>query len=77
MTQRRRDGRGPAVPPRTGSDAGFHNFADELRQASDTVHTLDLFDGRTFANIEDGTAYAEQVGFPTGSSSAGCTPRTS
>jgi dienelactone hydrolase len=39
-------------------------FADELRQAGHTVHTPDLFDGRTFATINDGMAYAEDIGFP-------------
>ena len=31
-----------------GQTAGFHAFADELRRAGHTVHTPDLFDGRTF-----------------------------
>jgi hypothetical protein len=47
-----------------GQTAGFHTFAHELRQASHTVHTPDLFDGRTFGSIEEGMAYAEQIGFP-------------
>ena len=47
-----------------GQTAGFRAFADELRQAGHTVHTPDLLDGRTFATIEEGMAYAEQVGFP-------------
>ena len=47
-----------------GQTEGFTAFADELRQAGHTVHTPDLFDGRTFASIEEGMAYAEQVGFP-------------
>jgi dienelactone hydrolase len=46
-----------------GQTAGFHAFADELRQAGHTVHTPDLFDGRTFDSIEDGVGYAEEVGF--------------
>jgi dienelactone hydrolase len=28
------------------------------------VHTPDLLDGRTFGSIEDGMAYAQQLGFP-------------
>ena len=28
------------------------------------MHTPDLFDGRTFGSIDEGMAYAEQVGFP-------------
>ena len=47
-----------------GQTEGFHAFAEELRQAGHTVHTPDLFDGRSFASIEDGMAYAEQLGFP-------------
>ena len=47
-----------------GQTAGFHAFADELRSAGHTVHTPDLFDGRTFDSIEDGMAYAEEIGFP-------------
>jgi dienelactone hydrolase len=47
-----------------GQTEGFHAFADELRQAGHTVHTPDLFDGRTFESIEEGMAHAEEVGFP-------------
>jgi dienelactone hydrolase len=47
-----------------GQTAGFHAFADELRQAGHTVHTPDLFDGRTFASIDEGMAHAEEIGFP-------------
>jgi dienelactone hydrolase len=46
-----------------GQTAGFHAFADELRSAGHTVHTPDLFDGRTFGSIDEGLAYAEEVGF--------------
>jgi dienelactone hydrolase len=46
-----------------GQTAGFHAFADELRRAGHTVHTPDLYDGRTFDTLEEGMAYAEQVGF--------------
>jgi dienelactone hydrolase len=42
-------------------------FADELRAAGHTVHTPDLFDGRTFESIDDGMAYAqEHLDFPMG-----------
>jgi dienelactone hydrolase len=47
-----------------GQTPGFHAFADELRAAGHTVHVPDLFDGRTFATIEEGMAYAEELGFP-------------
>ena len=46
-----------------GQTPGFLAFADELRQAGHTVHTPDLFDGHTFATLDDGLAYARGVGF--------------
>ena len=46
-----------------GQTAGFHAFADELRRAGHTVHTPDLFDGRTSGSIDEGLAYAGEVGF--------------
>ena len=46
-----------------GQTAGFHAFADELRSAGHTVHTPDLFDGRTFGSIDEGLAYAQEIGF--------------
>jgi dienelactone hydrolase len=47
-----------------GQTEGFKAFADELRDAGHTVHTPDLFDGRTFASIDEGMAYAQEIGFP-------------
>ena len=47
-----------------GQTTGFHSFAGELRQAGHTVHTPDLFDGRTFSSIEEGMAHVEEVGMP-------------
>lgn len=46
-----------------GLTAGVLAFAEELRAAGHTVHTPDLFDGRTFATIDDGFAFASEVGF--------------
>jgi dienelactone hydrolase len=46
-----------------GQTEGFAAFAGELRGAGHTVHTPDLFDGRTFASIDEGMAYVEQLGF--------------
>ena len=46
-----------------GQTPGFVAFADELRAAGHTVHTPDLYDGKTFAALDDGVGYAEQVGF--------------
>jgi dienelactone hydrolase len=47
-----------------GLTPGIVAFADELRHAGHTVHTPDLFEGRTFGSIEEGMAHAEQIGFP-------------
>jgi dienelactone hydrolase len=47
-----------------GLTPGVVAFADELRRAGHTVHTPDLFQGRTFASIDDGMRYAGEVGFP-------------
>ena len=46
-----------------GLTAGVVSFADELRRAGHTLHTPDLFEGRTFDTIEDGMAHARGVGF--------------
>ncbi|MGI5489147.1 dienelactone hydrolase family protein [Microtetraspora malaysiensis] len=46
-----------------GRTAGFLGFAEQLRQAGHTVHTPDLFDGHTFASLDDGLAFAGQAGF--------------
>ena len=46
-----------------GLTDGVKAFADELRAAGHTVHTPDLFAGRTFGSIPDGMAYIETVGF--------------
>src|SRR5438477_5376193 len=48
-----------------GQTAGFLAFADELRAAGHTVHAPDLYDGNTFAALDDGVGYAKQVGFDT------------
>src|SRR6516165_3185325 len=47
-----------------GLTTGVVAFADELRRAGHTVHTPDLFDGRTFGSIEEGMGYAAEIGFP-------------
>src|SRR6516164_1203711 len=47
-----------------GLTPGVVAFAEELRRAGHTVHTPDLFEGRTFGTIEEGMAFAEQIGFP-------------
>jgi len=45
-----------------GQTPGFLAFADELRAAGHTVHAPDLYDGNTFAELDDGVGYAKQVG---------------
>jgi dienelactone hydrolase len=46
-----------------GQTEGFLAFADELRAAGHVVHTPDLYDGRIFATLDEGVAYAQQIGF--------------
>ncbi|HEY2354972.1 MAG TPA: dienelactone hydrolase family protein [Gaiellaceae bacterium] len=46
-----------------GLTDGVRAFADELRADGHTVHTPDMFDGRTFPTIEDGIAFAQEQGF--------------
>ena len=46
-----------------GQTEGFLAFADELRAAGHTVHAPDLYDGKTFADLDDGVGYAKEVGF--------------
>jgi dienelactone hydrolase len=46
-----------------GLTDGVRSFADELRQAGHTVHTPDLFDGRTFGTLEEGMAFGREAGF--------------
>jgi len=48
-----------------GLTKGVESFADELRRAGHTVHTPDVFDGRTFGTIDEGMAHAREVGFDT------------
>ena len=48
-----------------GQTDGFLAFADGLRAAGHVVHAPDLYDGRTFTDLDDGVAYAQQVGFET------------
>jgi dienelactone hydrolase len=46
-----------------GQTPGFLAFADGLRAAGHTVHAPDLYDGKTFATLDEGVGYAGQVGF--------------
>jgi dienelactone hydrolase len=46
-----------------GLTPGMVAFADDLRRAGHTVHTPDMFDGRTFDTIQEGMAFAREAGF--------------
>jgi dienelactone hydrolase len=46
-----------------GQTAGFLDFVETLRSAGHVVHAPDLYNGRTFAELDDGVAYAEELGF--------------
>jgi len=46
-----------------GLTPGIVAFADELRRAGHTVHTPDLFKGRTFDTVEEGVGHAGEIGF--------------
>ncbi|MGA9533241.1 MAG: dienelactone hydrolase family protein [Anaerolineales bacterium] len=46
-----------------GLTPGVIEFADKLGEAGHTVHTPDSFDGRTFSTLEEGLAYAREIGF--------------
>jgi dienelactone hydrolase len=46
-----------------GLTAGLGAFAEELRADGHIVHTPDLYDGHTFAAVDEGMAYLEEVGF--------------
>lgn len=45
-----------------GVTPGVVGLAAQLREAGHTVHTPDLFDGRTFTDLHDGMAYVDSVG---------------
>jgi dienelactone hydrolase len=46
-----------------GQTDGFLAFAEELRAAAHVVHAPDLYDGKTFAALDEGVGYAQEVGF--------------
>jgi dienelactone hydrolase len=48
-----------------GQTEGFLGFADELRAAGHVVHAPDLYDGKTFTDLNEGVGYAKEVGFGT------------
>jgi len=46
-----------------GLTEGVRSFADELRAAGHTVVVPDFYDGRRFATLDEGMAYAAEIGF--------------
>jgi dienelactone hydrolase len=48
-----------------GQTTGILAFADELRAAGHVVHAPDLYDGKTFTDLDEGVSYAKEVGFET------------
>src|SRR6478752_3749516 len=46
-----------------GQTGGFLAFADTLRAAGHTVHAPDLYDGASFATLDEGMARAREIGF--------------
>ena len=59
-----------------GLTRGLLAFADELRVAGHVVHAPDLYEGRTFTELDHGVAFAKEVGFDTSSTAAASPPRT-
>jgi dienelactone hydrolase len=47
-----------------GLTPGVVEFADRLRDVGHVVHVADLFDGRTFDDLAEGSAYRDAVGIP-------------
>ena len=48
-----------------GLTEGARKFASDLRDAGHTVHTPDLYEGKTFAQLDDGVAHMKSIGFET------------
>jgi dienelactone hydrolase len=48
-----------------GLTAGCLSFADALRAAGHLVHVPDLYDGRTFTQLDEGVGHAKEIGFGT------------
>ncbi|MGY1456592.1 dienelactone hydrolase family protein [Streptomyces sp. SS8] len=48
-----------------GLTSGVREFARELEGAGHTVHLPDLYEGRVFADMAEGAAYARETGFGT------------
>ncbi|KAJ8145270.1 hypothetical protein OY671_001643 [Metschnikowia pulcherrima] len=48
-----------------GSTEGVRTLAETSRGAGNVVHTPDLFEGRTFATLDEGMAHVQELGFGT------------
>ena len=48
-----------------GLTDGVRALGEELRQAGHTVHIPDLYEGRTFDDLEEGVGHARTIGFDT------------
>ena len=48
-----------------GLTEGVEQIATSLRAAGNTVHLPDLFEGRTFASVDEGVAHVQEIGFET------------
>ena len=48
-----------------GLTTGVLAFADDLRADGHVVHTPDLYDGKTFTDLDEGVGHAREVGFGT------------
>ena len=46
-----------------GLTQGVRDFARTLEDAGHTVHVPDLYEGRTFTDLDDGVAHAQSIGF--------------
>ena len=46
-----------------GRTSGVEAFAEEIRRGGHVVHLPDLYDGRTFDDLDAGVGYAGEVGF--------------
>jgi dienelactone hydrolase len=46
-----------------GLTPGITAFAEQLRKAGHKVHTPDLFEGRTFDDLEQGISFVNEIGF--------------
>ncbi len=46
-----------------GLTPGVQKFADDLRAAGHTVHIPDLYEGKTFKDLNEGVSHAKAIGF--------------